>query len=116
MLFVGQFGSVLFLKLEAFEAKISENQKTVAENQMSKIQTNILAYDGYSFKRKSCEDQYNFNAKVLDKLQDAEVLLEQNSDGAGAREKVSEDKTIFSISIPTFFGLKIIRTFMGCVN
>ena len=53
---------------------------------------------GCSFKRKSCEDKYKFNVKVLDKLQDAETFLDQSMDNASlaAKEKVSEGKKLIN--------------------
>ena len=89
---LGNLNQLISSELETFQDKISENQKNLADSQLSKINNNILSNDGYSFKRKSCEDQYKFKAKVLDRIQDAEAFLEQTHDGASvaAREKVSK--------------------------
>lgn len=93
------FEQLVSSKLESFHEKISENQKNLADSQLSKIKSNILSNDGYSFKRKSCEDQYKFNVKVLDKIQDAEAHLDKAGDSASiaAKEKISEGEILFFI-------------------
>lgn len=59
-------------KFKFFESRFSENQRELSENQLSKIQENILSNESYQFKKKSCEDQFKFNSKVLGKFRDAE--------------------------------------------
>ena len=93
---LGALNQLMSLKLDSMQNKISENQQKLSNSQMAKIQSNILTYDGYNFKRKSCEDQFKFNVKVMDKLQDAESALERNQDSASlaARENICEGKEI----------------------
>ena len=86
---LGAFEQLMSSKLDSMQNKISENQQKLSDNQMAKMQTNILMHEGYTFKRKSCEDQYKFNVKVLGKFQDADAALERSGDSASlaAREK-----------------------------
>ena len=90
---LGAFEQLVSSKLDSMQNKISENQQKLSDSQMAKMQTNILMHEGYTFKRKSCEDQYKFNVKVLGKFQDADAALERSGDSASlaAREKNSED-------------------------
>ena len=59
-------------KFKFFESRFGENQRELSENHLSKIQENILSNESYQFKKKSCEDQFKFNSKVLGKFRDAE--------------------------------------------
>lgn len=60
-------------KFKTFETRISDNQRELSDSQLSKIQQNILSNENYQFKKKSCEDQFKFNAKVLGKFRDADA-------------------------------------------
>ena len=53
--------------------KISDNQKSISELQLSKI-TSINASD-YKFKRKSNEEQFKVNKKALEKIDDCDRNL-----------------------------------------
>ena len=55
--------------------KLSESQKKIIELQLSKHAA-ITSLD-YTFKRKSNEEQFKVNNKVLDKMQDCERYLDQ---------------------------------------
>ena len=55
-------------KFAVFESRVSDTHRQISDTQLSKIECNILNNDSYRFKRKSCEDQYNFNVKVATKL------------------------------------------------
>ena len=50
---LGNLDQLISSRLDSFQDKISENQNTLADSQLSKIKNNILSNDGYSFKRKS---------------------------------------------------------------
>ena len=95
---LGALNQLMSSKLDSMQNKISENQQKLSISQMAKIQSNNLTYDGYNFKRKGCEDQFKFNIKVMDKLQDAESAHERTQDSASlaAREKNCEGKEISS--------------------
>ena len=77
-------------KFSTFEARFSENQRDLSENQLSKIQQNILSNENYQFKKKSCEDQFKFNAKVLGKLRDAEAHAESGVRQQDVKQDISE--------------------------
>ena len=77
-------------KFSTFETRISDAQKELSESQLAKIQQNILANDSYTFKRKSCEDQYKFNSKVATKLRDAEANMTNLKDVPDAVKNISE--------------------------
>ena len=77
-------------KFSTFEARFSDNQKELSESQLSKIQQNILSNENYQFKKKSCEDQFKFNSKVLGKLLDAEVHAESGAHRQEIKPNISE--------------------------
>ena len=77
-------------KFSTFEARFSDNQKELSESQLSKIQRNILSNENYQFKKKSCEDQFKFNSKVLGKLRDAEVHAESGAQRQEVKQDISE--------------------------
>ena len=67
--------------------KISERQKTLSELQLSKIAA--LTPSAYKFKRKSNEEQYKVNSKVLGKVQDCERNIDQ-AELSQAKENLAE--------------------------
>ena len=72
-------------------SQISSNQNSNNEAQLSKISSLLTTGDFPKFKRKSNEEQFKQNAKVLCKLDDAEKSLEvRNVDKA--KESVLEGK------------------------
>ena len=77
-------------KFTAFESKVSDTQKQISDSQLAKIEHNILSNDSYRFKRKSCEDQYKFNAKVATKLKDAKSNLDSGKNIPQATQDVAE--------------------------
>ena len=84
-------------KLANFETKISESQRQISDSQLNKIQENILCNDNYAFKRKSCEDQFKFNLKVVGKLKDAEArLAAEVKDIPKASKDISEGITLLN--------------------
>ena len=77
-------------KFASFEDKISTSQQDISANQLAKIQNTILANDNYTFKRKSCEDQYKFNSKVTTTLRDAQSNMEGARNMGQAVKDVAE--------------------------
>jgi hypothetical protein len=57
-------------KLALMEKRILKSQKAISDNQISKIQLDILQNDNYVLKHKNCEDQVKFNAKVSNALKE----------------------------------------------
>ena len=78
--------------LSTFEARFSENQRYLSENQLSKIRQNILSNENYKFKKKSCE----FNAKVLGKLRDAEAHADSGFRQQDVKQDISEGIKLIS--------------------
>ncbi|XP_053400643.1 uncharacterized protein LOC128557357 [Mercenaria mercenaria] len=64
-------------KFEAFEKRISDNQKELSQSQISVIQENL--HDNYVFKKKGHEQQYKVNSQVIDKLRRAEGFVKEAS-------------------------------------
>ena len=87
---LSKLDSLISSKFTCFETKISDVQKDLSESQLAKIQQNILANDSYTFKRKSCEDQFKFNAKVATKLREAETSVTNLKDVPQAINSISE--------------------------
>ena len=74
-----QISGLITIKFGTFEARFSENQKELSEFQLNKIQQNILSNENYQFKMKSCEDQFKFNSKIMEKLRDADMHAESGA-------------------------------------
>ena len=88
--FMDDISGLISSKFSTFEARFSDNQKELSESQLSKIQQNILSNENYQFKKKSCEDQFKFNSKVLGKLLDAEVHAESGAHRQEIKPNISE--------------------------
>ena len=88
--FMDDISGLISSKFSSFEARFSDNQKELSESQLSKIQQNILSNENYQFKKKSCEDQFKFNSKVLGKLLDAEVHAESGAHRQEIKPNISE--------------------------
>ena len=71
--------------------KISDNQKSISELQLSKI-ASINASD-YKFKRKSNEEQFKVNKKALEKIDDCDRNL-SNANLQEAKENLAEASNI----------------------
>ena len=56
--------------------KISENQKSSSELQLSKIEA--ITSNDYKFKRKANEEQYKVKNKVIGKIQDCERNIDSS--------------------------------------
>ena len=52
-------------KFKVFESRIGDNQRELSDNQLSKIQQNILSNENYQFKKKSCVDQFKYTLELL---------------------------------------------------
>ncbi|MEW8545047.1 MAG: hypothetical protein AB2693_16100, partial [Candidatus Thiodiazotropha sp.] len=72
-------------------SQISSNQSSSNEEQLCKISSLISSGDIPKFKRKSNEEQFKRNAKVLCKLEEAEKSLESRNIEKGI-ENVLEGK------------------------
>ena len=68
--------------------KMTENQRALSDLQISKIAD--LSSD-YKFKRRSNEEQFKVNKKVIGKLDDCERNMD-NSEIGKAKEKLTEGK------------------------
>ena len=82
--------------------KVTENQRVLADMQISKIAD--LSSD-YKFKRRSNEEQFKINKKVLGKLDDCERNLDC-SETDKAKENLAEGKIL---GITREFSFKITR-------
>ena len=72
--------------------KISENQKSFSELQLSKIEA--ITSNDYKFKRKSNEERYKVNNKVIGKIQDCERNID-SSEISQAKENLAEGMLYF---------------------
>ena len=82
--------------------KVTENQRVLADMQISKI-AHLLS--DYKFKRRSNEEQFKINKKVLGKLDDCERNLDC-SETDKAKENLAEGKIL---GIIREFSFKITR-------
>ena len=71
--------------------KISDNQKQFSDIQINKI--NQLAVNDYKFKRRSNEEQFKVNSKVMQKVQETSNCL-QTDRLDEAKENLVEGKII----------------------
>lgn len=80
-------------RLGCFEKRMNETQISISENQLSKLKA---SQNNYTFKRKSCEEQFVFNAKVEEKFMDIEDNLSTPSADTikKAKDYVSEGKDL----------------------
>ena len=76
--------------------KISDNQKSLSELQLSKIAS--IASSDYKFKRKSNEEQYKVNKKVLEKIDDCDRNL-TSSKVQEAKENLAEAQKVWFYSL-----------------
>jgi hypothetical protein len=88
-------------KFQTFEERINSTQRELSQAQISAIQENLVS-DGYTFKKKGHEQQFKVNAKVLDKMQQAdgyiqEAVKDSSNDAAeSARQKLVEGMNILN--------------------
>ena len=76
--------------------KISDNQKSISELQLSKI-ASINASD-YKFKRKSNEEQFKVNKKALKKIDDCDRNL-SNANLQEAKENLAEGTFFIDLNL-----------------
>ena len=62
--------SMLSGKFVIMEKNFGEKQSALSENEISRLRSSALGQ--YQFKRKSCEEQFHFNASVEDKFSDTD--------------------------------------------
>lgn len=86
--------SLLNNRFDSFEKNFSEKQSAISENQMSRLRSSALGQ--YQFKRKSCEEQFNFNASLESKFSDIDSNLSNLSAESvvKAKDSASEGKTL----------------------
>ena len=77
-------------------SQISEKQNVSNESQLAKISSIISSSDIPKFKRKSNEEQFKHNAKVICKLDEATENIEALNVEKG-KEKITEGKVFYSI-------------------
>ena len=77
-------------------SQIRSNQNNNNEAQLSKINTLLTAGDFPKFKRKSNEEQFKQNTKVLCKLEEVEKSLENKNVEKG-KENILEGKFCFNL-------------------
>ena len=76
------------------EKNFGEKQYALSENLISRLRSSALGQ--YQFKRKSCEEQFHFNASVEDKFSDIDCSLANlNAESVErAKQSVSEGKSL----------------------
>ncbi|KAL4222648.1 hypothetical protein ACF0H5_018690 [Mactra antiquata] len=79
--------------------EMSKIFEKISENSASKV-TNLLSTNVPTFKRKSNEEQFKYNAKVSCILEEADMLM-QNSKIDESRRKIAEGDVLF-LSIVIF--------------
>ena len=77
-------------KFKVYESRIGDNQTELSDNQLGKIQQNILSNENNQFKKKSCVDQFKFNSKVLGKFRDAETHATSETNQRELAQDISE--------------------------
>ena len=70
---VNKLDELMTAKLNCFNQQINENQRMLSEVQVAKIEQ--LSNDKYKFKKKGNEEQFKANAKVQQKLKEADAFL-----------------------------------------
>jgi hypothetical protein len=76
-------------KLHQFESKFSQSQREMSDAQCDKIQQGFLSADNYKFSKRSCEEQFKFNSKVVSSLYEAREA-NKGGDGATTHDKISQ--------------------------
>ena len=88
-------------KLQTFEQRINATQRALSQTQLSAIQENLNS-DGYTFKKKGHEQQFKVNAKVLDKMHQADGYIQEAERDSSqeavenARQKIVEGINILN--------------------
>ena len=86
--------SMLSARFDIMEKSFGEKQSAISENQISRLRSSALGQ--YQFKRKSCEEQFHFNASVEDKFSDIDCSLSNlNAESVErAKKNVAEGKSL----------------------
>ena len=86
--------SMLSARFDIMEKSFGEKQSAISENQISRLCSSALGQ--YQFKRKSCEEQFHFNASVEDKFSDIDCSLSNlNAESVErAKKNVAEGKSL----------------------
>ena len=89
---VNKLDELMTAKLNCFNQQINENQRMLSEVQVAKIEQ--LSNDKYKFKKKGNEEQFKANAKVQQKLREADAFLKDDVQisraTTSAQEKIGE--------------------------
>ena len=64
--------SMLSARFDIMEKSFGEKQSAISDNQISRLRSSAIGQ--YQFKRKSCAEQFHFNASVEDKFSDIIVV------------------------------------------
>ena len=83
--------------------KISDNQKSLSELQLNKIAS--ISSSDYKFKRKSNEEQFKVNKKVMEKIDDCDRSLKE-SEIQQAKENLAEGRDLLFYLILRILSLR----------
>ena len=94
---LSQMDMLISSKLSAFEQRMELTQRTLSQSQISAIQEKLSSSESYTLrKKKGNEEQFKVNARVLDKMREANGHIQDVSrDNTGeaallAHRKISE--------------------------
>ena len=76
---LSQMDRLISARLNAFEQRIESTQRTLSQTQTSAIQDKLAVTENYSFRKKGNEEQFKINAKVLDKMREADGHIQDVS-------------------------------------
>ncbi|CAC5409079.1 unnamed protein product [Mytilus coruscus] len=85
--------TLLESRLDGFQRRIQENQKSLSDTQIAKIDDSLL--DTYKFRKRGNEEQYKHNHKVFVKMREATTEMEADNISQtninNAKRKITED-------------------------
>ena len=86
--------SMLSARFDIMEKSFGEKQSAISENQIFRLHSSALGQ--YQFIRKSCEEQFHFNASIEDKFSDIDCSLSNlNAESVErAKKNVAEGKSL----------------------
>ena len=70
-----QMEALVSSHLEAFETRMVDTQKALAETKLTQLQQNLNSNDNYQFRRKGNEEQFKSDGHVLNSLREAHPHL-----------------------------------------
>ena len=80
---------LMSVKLDSFQHQINETQRVLSDAEVSKIEQ--MNSEAYKFNKRGNEEQYKVNAKVCQKLREADAILKENHEmTTDAQEKIAE--------------------------